>query len=435
MGKFKQLSLCERTIIETYLNDGKTATFIAEKAKVNKSSIIREIRKNRIKRRESLCKIQCICIGCMKYNECKVKSLCTSSCKCNCKGCSKAKDCPHKELYDCNIYESFPYVCNSCPKKDICPKEQYEYDAMMANQISEKVRRESRQGIDMTQEEFDHFNKKILEAVKNGQSIFHLVETKQVNRCTKSVYSYIDRNILDTKNIDLPRKVKLKKRKIAKKYQYDGNSEIDRSGRMFNDFLLYKFSNKTSFHAQMDFLGSKDDSPQQIFTITFVPCQFTLLAVFDKCSTVDDVVNFFDNLEETLGTKEFKSIFEVMLTDRDILFKKFNEFERSAINPNEKRMKVFYCDPSASYQKGNVENVNGQIRTIFPKEDIIKGLDDETIKIINSNLNNRSLASLNGSTPYEAFKLAYGEKILQALDISYILPKDVKILNYRAYKD
>ena len=124
-----------------------------------------------------------------------------------------------------------------------------------------------------------------------------------------------------------------------------------------------------------------------------------------------------------------------MLTDRDILFKKFDEFERSAINPNEKRMKVFYCDPSASYQKGNVENVNGQIRTIFPKEDIIKGLDDETIKIINSNLNNRSLASLNGSTPYEAFKLAYGEKILQALDISYIRSKDVKILNYRAYKD
>ena len=98
-------------------------------------------------------------------------------------------------------------------------------------------------------------------------------------------------------------------------------------------------------------------------------------------------------------------------------------------------MKVFYCDPSASYQKGNVENVNGQIRTIFPKEDIIKGLDDETIKIINSNLNNRSLASLNGSTPYEAFKLAYGEKILQALDISCIRSKDVKILNYRAYKD
>ena len=48
MGNFKQLSLCERTIIETYLNDGNTATFIAEKAKVNKSSIIREIRKNRI---------------------------------------------------------------------------------------------------------------------------------------------------------------------------------------------------------------------------------------------------------------------------------------------------------------------------------------------------------------------------------------------------
>ena len=216
MGKFKQLSLCERTIIETYLNDGKTATLIAEKAKVNKSSIIREIRKNRIKRRESLCKIQCICTGCINTTSARSNLFARVVANVIVRVVQKLKTVL-KKLYDCNIYESFPYVCNSCPKKDICPKEQFEYDAMMANQISEKVRKESRQGIDMTQEEFDDFNKKISEAVKNGQSIFHLVETKQVNRCTKSIYTYVDRNILDTKNIDLPRKVKLKKRKIAKK--------------------------------------------------------------------------------------------------------------------------------------------------------------------------------------------------------------------------
>ena len=97
-------------------------------------------------------------------------------------------------------------------------------------------------------------------------------------------------------------------------------------------------------------------------------------------------------------------------------------------------MHLFYCDPAASHQKANVENCNGQLRRIFPKEDIIEGLDDTALKLINSHLNNRSLASLGGMRAYDAFKLAFGEEILHLLDVEEINPKNVKIINYRAYK-
>lgn len=97
-------------------------------------------------------------------------------------------------------------------------------------------------------------------------------------------------------------------------------------------------------------------------------------------------------------------------------------------------MHLFYCDPAASHQKANVENSNAQLRRIFPKEDIIEGLSESSVKLINSHLNNRSLASLGGMRAYDAFKLAYGEEILHLLDVEEIDPKDVKIINYRAYK-
>lgn len=69
----------------------------------------------------------------------------------------------------------------------------------------------------MTEEEFEELDSKVKEAVENGQSIYHLVETKQVNRCVKSIYDYINRQILTTKNMDLPRKVTLKKAKNKQK--------------------------------------------------------------------------------------------------------------------------------------------------------------------------------------------------------------------------
>ena len=234
--------------------------------------------------------------------------------------------------------------------------------------------------------------------------------------------------------MDLPRKVTLKKRKISKKYQYDENCEIDRSGRMYQDFLKYKLSNKIGFYVQMDFLGSKNESSQQIFTLTFLPCQFIWLAVFDKHSTADDVIKLFNSLEQKLGYDCFANVFSTILTDRDVLFNKFENIEASSVKDKEKRTHIFYCDSASSYQKANVENSNAQIRKIFPKEDVVEGLDEVAIAQINSHLNSRSLSSLDGMCAFDAFKLAFGEEILNALNVKKIDTNNVKIINYRAYR-
>ena len=183
----------------------------------------------------------------------------------------------------------------------------------------------------------------------------------------------------------------------------------------------------------MDFLGSRKDSDQQILTLHFLPLEFIYIAVFDKKCTVDDVVNLFNDLEKKLGCEDFNRIFHTVLTDRDILFNKYESFEQSSLDKNKKRMNIFYCNPTSSSQKANVENSNNQLRRIFLKDDLIQDVTSSMISEINSNLNSRYLASLDGMTAYEAFNLAYGEKILKALDVNYVESNNVRILNYKSY--
>ena len=72
-------------------------------------------------------------------------------------------------------------------------------------------------------------------------------------------------------------------------------------------------------------------------------------------------------------------------------------------------------------------------RKIFLKDDVIKDVTSSMISEINSNLNSRYLASLDGMTAYEAFNLAYGEEILKALNVNYVESNNVRILNYKSY--
>ena len=96
-------------------------------------------------------------------------------------------------------------------------------------------------------------------------------------------------------------------------------------------------------------------------------------------------------------------------------------------------MNIFYCNPASSSQKATVENSNNQLRRIFLKDDLIQDVTSSMISEINSNLNSRYLASLDGMTAYEAFNLAYGEEILKALNVNYVESNNVRILNYKSY--
>lgn len=83
-----------------------------------------------------------------------------------------------------------------------------------------------------------------------------------------------------------------------------------------------------------------------------------------SCSQVA-VKEVIDKLYAILVNEVFKRCFPVILTDNGSEFKKPESLELDT--EGNKRTKIFYCNPMASYQKPHVEKNHEYIRYIIPK--------------------------------------------------------------------
>lgn len=138
--------------------------------------------------------------------------------------------------------------------------------------------------------------------------------------------------------------------------------------------------------------------------------QFQILDILLKPDS-NKVVDFFDKIEERIGTETFMKIFPVILTDRDPCFSNIQGICFSKIT-GEERCKMFYCDPYTSSQKPNVENINKQLWLYFPKGKSIDRFSRKDIRVINQALINRPLRSLDSYTPKEAFSKIFEEELI-----------------------
>lgn len=97
------------------------------------------------------------------------------------------------------------------------------------------------------------------------------------------------------------------------------------------------------------------------------------------------------------------------------------------------RTKVFYCDPSAPYQKGACERNHEFIRKFIPKGQQIK-ISQEEINLMMSHINNYKRKGLNMKSPLFIFSQLYGFEIAQLLGSDDIDPNDV-CLNSDIFKN
>ena len=164
----------------------------------------------------------------------------------------------------------------------------------------------------------------------------------------------------------------------------------------------------------MDFLGHVQTDNKKIFTMTIPHLHFVMLFIFKK-PTADKIVTFFNVIEKQIGNQMFTKIFTCVLTDRDPCFASFYELEKSTIS-NNLRTKMFYCDPNASCQKANVEQMNKQLRKFFPRKKSIGHLTQEDVNKVASIINSTRVASLSGFTPNEALINLLGVETLKKLN-------------------
>lgn len=392
MTNYCHLSYEDRKNIEDGLNNKKSVNQIAQELNRSHSTILREIDRNKVYYKPS------------NWNNCYN---------------DKNKD------YSCNKLSKPPHVCNGCKSRSGCRKERFTYYARKANDSYKELISSCRQGINLTEEEIYSINQVILPLVKKGQTTNHLyINHPEILNFGKSTfYRYINNGVFEFGPLDFPRIVKHKKRK-----KYKRRSRQEREiliGRTYENFLEYTSKNPSLNIVEMDTVEGLQTDSKCILTLFWRKSNFMLMFLLES-QTTNEVTKVFEYLQETLPEEDYKRLFQVILTDNGHEFYDVNNIECNH-KTGEYISHVFYCDPSASWQKGGIEKNHEFIRYVLPKKTTFKDLTQNNCNIIANNINSLCRESLNNNCPFKAMLFLCDEKVLNALSMYYIEPDEVHL--------
>ena len=328
---------------------------------------------------------------------------------------------------DCKTLFRFPYCCNGCIKKKTCmyPNKAY-YNAAPAQQLYEKILKDSRTGMDITPEQKEQLDNLLNDLVGDkDQSLYSVAKNNPdlIHYSTNYLYSLVNQQKLGIKRYELRRAPTFKPRK-------HNQTKVDlkeiRKDRTYIDFVKYIHLNHISDYVEMDTVESvRDGKHKCLLTLLFVPINFMLIYILES-RTKDNVTTIFRQLQETLGEELYSHLFRVVVTDRGSEFCNPEAIEHFG-NSKKRIANVFFCDPRASYQKGSLERNHELIRYIIPKGLIFDYLEQNTVDLIASHINCYTRREL-GTSPYYLFEQIYGDDTIKLLNIDYIQPNKI-VLN------
>lgn len=389
----KHLCKEQRNIIEYLLNINKSFTYIAYSIDVDRTTVSDEIKRNRFVKSPIYDKFD--------------------------------KNGIEKIAFKCDLLLKPPYVCNTCVNKRYCIKNKLYYNARLAQEISDKRKSESKQGIDISPEAIEEIENTIVPLIKDKkQSINQIYNNhSDILYFSKTTfYRYVDSGVLSLCNLDLPKKVKYKKRKTKKDTDYKRRLAILR-GRTFEEFLSFKTCHPSMNVCEMDTVEGKK-AGKVFLTILIRETKFMLIRLLDK-KNIACVNKEIDKLKEILGIKLFSKVFRIVLTDNGNEFLDPLKIEID-YNNGHKTCNVFYCNPYSSFQKANIERNHEYIRRVIPKGISLDTLTIEQVQSLETNINNIPRDILDGKTPFELTKKLFPE-LIQKLNYKYIKPDDVSL--------
>ena len=420
----KHLTYDDRLTIEGLLKSASSLSGISRELSRHKSTISREITL-----RSTIKKIGCYghsYNACIHKYGCDMKNICLEI-KCTkrnklCRFCAKCNDnCEYFKEFMCDKLSAPPYVCNGCTDRNKCTLTKRFYSAKTAQKDYEELLIDSRIGIENSPEEVKVIDEIIAPLIMQGQSIHHIHANNKdtIMVSEKTLYKYIEDGALSVNNIDLPRKVRYRKRK-KKQMGY----KVDKAcleGRRYDDYLKFLKENKDISIVQMDTVEGKRGG-KVLLTIHFVDTSFMLMLLRDANNS-KSVSQWFKWLYDAVGPKEYKALLFLILTDNGSEFSDPVKIER--VNDKDKLSNVFYCYPYSAYLKPEVENNHQLIRRIIPKGSSMDHLTQADIRLVMSHVNSYTRKKLNDQSPYDAFSSRYGFKLVNALGIEKIDPNDI----------
>lgn len=339
----------------------------------------------------------------------------------------------------CDKTSKPPYVCNACPSRTGCKRTRYYYYAKDAQANYEEKWSNLRKGIDMTSTEFKYLNETVSNEIRKGHSFAMIVRNheNEFSVGKRTLYNYVENGYLDIINLDLPRKVRYKKRNrntnVEKK---DTKIRINRTYIDFKDYV--KTHNDNNFNiniVEMDTVeGTKGDSV--LLTLLWRQANFILAYKLNNKDS-ESVSNFFSYIKDLLGYEKFHILFPIILTDNGIEFSKPDVIEYNGNHVY--KTKLFYCDPGASGQKGKIENNHEYIRKFIPKGESFDKYNQNDINLMLNHINSVKRDSLCGDNPYTLMKNFLPQEIIDLFDIKEIEQKNIilkkKLFNYKKVKN
>ena len=149
---------------------------------------------------------------------------------------------------------------------------------------------------------------------------------------------------------------------------------------------------------QMDTVKGKREKGPVILTLLMLKYDVMLCFLLPD-NTASAVIDIFDFLTDILDVDVFQRLFPVILTDNGSEFKRVEELEFTCTG--ERRCMMFYCDPMASWQKGELEKNHEFIRYVIPKGTSLHSYTQEDIHLMMNHINSVKRPRLRGRCPYD----------------------------------
>ena len=392
MTKYNQLNKDERDTIQYMLDKGHNFTSISNAIKKDRTTISKEIRRNRyIKGYDDY------------FNQKYIKHA----------------------VDECNLLKT-KHVCNHCNNKGYCHKRKLYYNSKFAQIRYESILKQSRQGVNISRETIDEIEHSIVPLIKDKkQSInqIYLTHRDILYFSIPTLYRYIDLGVLSLCNLDLPKKVKYKPRKDNKDKENKRKLAL-LIGRKYEDYINYYLENTDSNVCEMDTVEGDQNSSKVLLTIILIKTNFMIIRLMDK-KNVASVNKEFDIFKSKLGIELYSKVFNIILTDNGSEFFDPLHIELD-YNTGEKISNVFYCQPYSSWQKGCIEKNHEYIRKVFPKGTSFDDMSLDLIHKLENTINNIPRKKFDGKSPYELTKELYPE-LLKKLNCYYIKSDDINL--------
>lgn len=230
-----------------------------------------------------------------------------------------------------------------------------------------------------------------------GNAVLNRLFKRSEMVCTKTIYNYIDMELLAIKNMDLPMKLRrnTKQKRVRQNKKKLGRSIEERCESINNREEFGDWEIDTV-------IGSKTKGDEVLMTIAERKTRhFIIRKIADK--TAPSVMEAIKSIQEEFGDS-FDKVFKTITSDNG------SEFAELAALEKECATMIYFTHPYTSCEKGTNERHNGLIRRFIPKGHRIDEYTADEVEFVEEWCNNLPRKILGYHTPYELF-----EKYLDAI--------------------